>query len=117
MDKYVPYLKGNKIFIWGNHDWGTDAGGHHVVLEYNKRKFFLVHRPEHIPYDWKDWVIHGHHHCMLPKFPFIDGKLKNINVSCELIDYTPVDIDWILSLDLDTIERMDTINSDPVRKS
>lgn len=50
---------------------------------------------------------------MLPKFPFIDGKRKNINVACELIDYMPVDLDWILSLNFDNIERMDTINSTP----
>jgi len=52
----------------------------------------------------------------MPDYPFIDGRWKTINVSCELINYTPVDIDWILDRDIDTIRRMETINSEPVRR-
>ena len=44
-------------------------------------------------------------------YPFIDGKRKNINVACEVVDYTPVSIDWLLSLDIDTIIRMETVSS------
>lgn len=112
--RYVDRLNGNKILIWGNHDWGYTAGGHHVVLEYKGRAFYLVHQPEHVPEDWEGWIIHGHHHRM-PDFPFIDGESKTINVACELVDYTPVDLDWVLSLDLDTIVRMETAGSIPVR--
>jgi calcineurin-like phosphoesterase family protein len=125
--KYANQLNGKKFFIMGNHDiqgdreYDSNAEWHDAifpimsVLTYKKRDYLLVHRPEDIPKWWKGWVIHGHHHWMLPKFPFIDGKRKNINVACELIDYTPVDFDRILLLDIDTIEQMDTLKSEPVR--
>jgi calcineurin-like phosphoesterase family protein len=87
-----------------------------AFFSYKKRDFLLVHDPQDVPKWWKGWAIHGHHHMMLPKFPFIDGKRKNINVACELIDYTPVDLDWILSLNLDNIKRMDTRSSKIVRR-
>lgn len=85
------------------------------VLTYNNRDFLLVHEPENVPYWWNGGVIHGHRHWRLPRFPFIDGKNRNINVACELIDYTPVDLDWILSLNIDSIKRMDSIKSKIVR--
>ena len=123
--KYSSRLSGNKKFIMGNHDiegdrkWDSNAEWHDTlfplmsVFTYKKEDYLLVHRPEDVPSWWKGWVIHGHHHWMLPKYPFIDGKNKNINVACELVDYTPVDFNWILSLGLNNIERMNTINDKP----
>jgi calcineurin-like phosphoesterase family protein len=84
------------------------------VLTYKNKDFLLVHDPDDIPYWWRGWTIHGHVHWN-PDYPFIDGKKRNINVSCEVIDYTPVSLDWILSHDIDTIRKMDDIGSDPVR--
>jgi calcineurin-like phosphoesterase family protein len=115
---YLDKLNGHKVLVHGNHDpWNEDPwnmGGN--ILHYKGRMFYLTHDPTFVPKNWKDWVIHGHHHKM-PDRPFIDGKNKNINVACELVNYTPVDIDWILSLDLETIERRrDTINKVPIRK-
>jgi calcineurin-like phosphoesterase family protein len=127
--KYANHLNGKKYFVMGNHDlegdrdWDSNAEWHDSifpimsVFTYKKRDYLFVHRPEDVPAWWKGWVIHGHHHWMLPKFPFIDGKRKNINVACELVDYTPVDLDWILSLDIDSIVRMDTVNDNPVRRT
>lgn len=127
MIRYASLLKGRKYFILGNHDfegnrwWRNEKEFDNAifplmsVLTYKNRDFLLVHQPEDVPRWWDGWVIHGHHHWMLPKYPFIDGKNRNINVSCELIDYTPVDLDWILSLDIEGIRRMDTISSEPVR--
>lgn len=114
--RYSEKLKGNKILIRGNHDWGPEAGGEHMVLEYQGNKFYLVHDPDkvHELWNWNEWVIHGHHHWM-PEYPFIDGTWKTINVACELINYTPIELDWILSLDIDTIKRMETADSEPVR--
>jgi calcineurin-like phosphoesterase family protein len=123
---YANQLNGIKRFIMGNHDlegdlkWNLNAKYHDVIFPimaffaYKNRDFLLVHDPADVPKWWKGWVIHGHHHWM-PQYPFIDGKHKNINVACELVDYTPVDLDWILSLDIDSIEWMDTINSVPER--
>ncbi len=125
---YANQLNGKKYFILGNHDFEGNRRYLNEknfdnavfplmsVLTYKNRDFLLVHRPENVPWWWDGWVIHGHHHWMLPKFPFIDGKNRNINVSCELINYTPVDLDWIISLGIDKIRRMDTINSPIKRK-
>jgi calcineurin-like phosphoesterase family protein len=49
-------------------------------------------------------------------YPFINGKKKTINVSAELINYKPVSLDHLLKLGLNSIERMDTVDSTPTRK-
>ncbi|MGF3497623.1 MAG: hypothetical protein ACQXXC_08375 [Methanolinea tarda] len=115
---YSNQLNGNKCFILGNHDfegnrwWLKEENYDNAlfplmyVLTYKNRDFLLIHRPEDVPNWWQGWVIHGHHHWMLPKFPFIDGKRRNINVSCEMVNYTPVDLDWILSQEIEKIKRM-----------
>lgn len=123
--KFSEKLNGKKYFIMGNHDfegdrkWDVNAEFHEgifpliSILAYGGRDFLLVHRPEDVPKWWKGWVIHGHHHWMLPKYPFIDGKNKNINVACELVDFAPVNFDQLIALNIDQIKRMDTINSKP----
>ncbi len=127
MVHYANKLNGKKCFILGNHDfegnrwWLNEKNFDNAVfplmdvLTYKNRDFLLIHRPEDVPHWWQGWVIHGHHHWMLPKYPFIDGKRRNINVSCEIVNYTPVDLDWILYLGIDNIERMDTVNSEPIK--
>lgn len=126
MVNYANQLNGNKYFILGNHDfegnriWLKEKYYDNAifpimsVLTYKNRDFLLIHRPENVPHWWNGWVIHGHHHWR-PEFPFIDGKKRNINAACELIGYSPVDLDWILSLDIDSIKRMKTIESQPER--
>jgi calcineurin-like phosphoesterase family protein len=110
-------LFGNKILIRGNHDrGGPEAGADHMVLAYRGQMLYLIHNPDHAPEGWKGWTVHGHHHWRMPDYPFIDGKWRTINVACELIGYTPVDIDWILGLGIGTVLRMETIDSEPVRR-
>lgn len=122
--QYLNQLNGYIVLIHGNHDpWivdSWDVGGN--IIHNKGRMFYLTHIPEFIPKNWTDWAIHGHHHWIPDNknpertlYPFIDGKYKNINVACEVVDYTPVSFDWILSLDIDTIWRMETINSKPER--
>jgi calcineurin-like phosphoesterase family protein len=102
--RWLGALNGNKILIRGNHDCGgPEAGGEHLVMDYRQHRFFIIHNPDHVPENWNGWTIHGHHHWRKPDYPFIDGRWKTINVACELINYTPVDMDRILSLDIDTI--------------
>lgn len=122
--KYAPQLNGIKHFIMGNHDLEGDftylQDSEYFDAEFpvmtffswKKRDFLLVHDPLDVPRWWKGWVIHGHHHWR-PKYPFIDGKNKNINVACELVEYTPVSLEWILSLNLEKIKKMNTINATP----
>jgi len=116
-ERLLAELKGNKILIRGNHDCGgPEAGSDHVVLVYRDQMLYLIHNPDHVPGDWKGWTIHGHHHGRMPDYPFIDGRQKTINVACELVNYTPVELDWILGRDIGTIRQMETMSSEPVRR-
>jgi len=121
--RYLDKLQGRKILVHGNHD-PFDMGDN--VLYYGGRMFYLMHDPgkrlEFIPENWKGWVIHGHHHWVpdyddekTTFYPFINGEKKVINVACDVIDFTPVTIESILALDIDTIQRMETVKAEPRR--
>lgn len=102
-DPILNRLKGNKILIRGNHDSKSvaEASGWHKVLKefefkYEKYLFKLKHHPhkQEIVDDadiLSTIFIHGHTHGY-------HGKInKNqIDVSCEVWDYTPVSIDDII---------------------
>jgi len=115
---WVRKLNGRIISIKGIHD--TRARGIKLhnsrILNYGGYKFLLLHNPNEKRMDWHGWVIHGHkHNNNMSKYPFINGERKTINVSVELINYTPISIDSLLSLNIDSIRRMETINSKPER--
>jgi len=131
---WIKNLNGKKIFIEGNHDVVKNKEGiivrhkihsaiHHDIVQYKGHIFYLVHNPQEVDADWRrnnpeGWVIHGHKHDNeIHNYPFINGKKKTINVSAEVINYRPVSLDYILSLDLDSIDRVDTIDSIPQRKA
>jgi calcineurin-like phosphoesterase family protein len=106
-------LKGSIVSIKGSHDkidFETSR-----VLHVNGYNFLLIHNPRDKRIEWlkwHDWIIHGHvHH----RAPFIDGERKTINVSVEAINYRPVTLEYLLSLDLTSIKRMYTIDSQPER--
>ncbi|MDD1686871.1 hypothetical protein [Methanoregula sp.] len=119
---WLAQLNGTIQFIIGpSHDEPRPPNSYDsVVLNYRNRDFLLVHNPhdpDRIPKDWSEWIIHGHkHNNSMGKYPFINGENKTINVSVELTGYKPVSIDQILALDLDTIQKMQTIDSQPLRK-
>jgi calcineurin-like phosphoesterase family protein len=97
-DYWIKKLKGEIIFIKGNHDRSKTIRFHKVFyFTYKGIDFVLVHSPFNSPVGWKNWIIHGHEHNHSINFPFIDKKTKRINVSCELTDYCPVDIDIIIN--------------------
>jgi calcineurin-like phosphoesterase family protein len=118
---WISHLNGKKIFIEGNHDWEEINGVahhkikgavHHKIIEAGGYKFYLVHDPHDVPDYWRDWVIFGHeHNNNIAKYPFIEGERRQINVSVELTDYRPVSLEYLLSLDLNSIKRKDTIKS------
>lgn len=126
MVKYASQLNGKIVFVLGNHDFEGDRKWMGItnfqdawypltgILTYKNIDFLIVHNPSDVPYWWRGWVIHGHHH-IRPQFPFIDGEKRNINVACDLVDFTPVSLDWICSLNLDKIKRMERKNSIPIR--
>jgi calcineurin-like phosphoesterase family protein/2'-5' RNA ligase len=110
---WLKNLNGKKHIIKGNHGDDVKGAKDNEILEYKKYKFLLIHDPKEAKKDWNGWIIHGHTHDNDMKiYPFINGERKTINVSCELINYKPISLDYLISLKLDTIKRMDTIDSE-----
>jgi calcineurin-like phosphoesterase family protein len=114
-------LKGHIVSIKGSHD-GREKGirfEDSKVLKYNGYTFLLIHDPDDeetikTVKERYDWIIHGHkHNNNMRDYPFINGERKTINVSVELINYRPLSIDKLLSLNIDSIRRMRTIDSEP----
>jgi calcineurin-like phosphoesterase family protein len=105
-------LNGRKTFIRGNHDYKMKNVIHHAKFRYQGIWFYLVHDPFHAPKDWDGWIIYGHkHNHNLEIYPFIDGIRKRINVSAEVIDYRPISLDYLISLNLPAIRKKKTIRS------
>ena len=93
-DYWLKQLKGKIIFIKGNHDKSKNINFlQHCKLQYGKYSFFLTHDPVNAPKNWDGWIIHGHHHNHYTEYPFINKEKRTINVSVELTDYKPVDMD------------------------
>jgi calcineurin-like phosphoesterase family protein/uncharacterized protein YkwD len=115
---WLGMLSGNITFISGNHERSPTGAKDYEILKYKGYEFLLVHDPERIPFEWKGWIIHGHkHNNNLSDYPFINGDKKTINVSAEVIKYKPLDLDYLLSLDINSIKRMDLISSSPERRT
>ncbi|MFA5296185.1 MAG: 2'-5' RNA ligase family protein [Methanoregulaceae archaeon] len=116
---WIKKLDGNKKYIEGNHDKGAKLPFlDNPWLLYKGKKFYLIHDPypDKIPKGWEGWIIHGHHHNNeLENYPFINGKTKTINASAELINFKPLDLDYLFDLDFEKIEYMKDINSEPQR--
>jgi len=114
---WLRRLAGGIHYVRGNHEAYVENSNHYEILEYQNNKFLLVHDPNNLPIEWNDWIIHGHkHNNDIKNYPFINGEKRTINVSAELLNYKPVSLDFLLSLNLDSIRRMDTIDSYPERK-
>lgn len=111
---WTEQVTGIKASILGNHDrnGGCIRFEKTKVLRVNGYSFLLIHNPKDRRTEWHGWIIHGHVH---NKKPFIDGKRKTINVSSEVINYKPVSLSYLLSLGLDSIKQMRTIDSQPER--
>lgn len=90
-------LKGNKVLIMGNHDrrksisWWQDVGFKEVYkypIIYNNH-FILSHEPlQYVPNGFLN--IHGHMHSKS-----MNDNKKYFNVSCERINYTPINFEEI----------------------
>ena len=116
MRYWLKKLNGNVILILGNHDKGyLDSIVHadKCVLFYKGKKFLLIHDPEMVK-NWDGWVIHGHKHNNKPeKYSFINGKNKTINVSVELINYTPLSLDFLIDR-MEDVVYWKAIDKEPV---
>jgi calcineurin-like phosphoesterase family protein len=111
-----------KISVLGNHDrnGGCVEFEKARILHIDHWRFLLIHNPADKKIETLngryDWIIHGHvHNNNMDRYPFINGEKKTINVSAEVINYEPVSLKYLLSLGLDSIKRMRTIDSQPER--
>lgn len=99
-DYWYNKLKGQMIFIKGNHDISNNIHFYeYQILEYKNISFYLCHDSKDVPSNWKGWIIYGHYHNNnLNEFPFFDRKNKRINISVDLTNYKPVNMDYIIKL-------------------
>jgi calcineurin-like phosphoesterase family protein len=90
-DKWLSKLNGDKLLLRGNHD---SIGKFDTRFEYNNEVFLLTHR--RMPLVGRNiWNIHGHSH---NKGILIDQENKSMCISTELTEYTPINIEELLSL-------------------
>lgn len=102
--EYFQRLNGD-VLLRGNHDVGLDAEDapfpvlQACVLEHEGYRFYCTHKPENIPEWWDGWVLHGHmHNNDTMSYPFITYDEQRVNVSSELLNYRPVQLNTITSL-------------------
>jgi len=110
---WMDKLNGKIYFLKGNHDSGSVGKATEIPnvypLSYKGHKFLLMHDP-HRPIDWNGWIIHGDkHNNDLEHYPFFNGERKTINVSVEVLNFTPISLDEIISYNLDSVKKVKMI--------
>jgi calcineurin-like phosphoesterase family protein len=117
---WLSQLQGDVRFIKGSHDKIEDLSEFHKITKLRFENhpdtlFILSHDPKDIGPQYQNyWKIHGHlHNNNIEKYPFINGDNKTINVSVELLDYTPLDIEMLFHLNFTKIRYMKDIHSEP----
>jgi calcineurin-like phosphoesterase family protein len=113
IDYWLGKLNGNVNYIRGNHDIDIITRAAIIParygIQYNDYKFLLMHDP-YRPLGYDGWIIHGDkHNNSLKRYPFINQKTKTINVSAELVNYTPLSLSRLIPL-IDTGNSFRTIN-------
>lgn len=113
IDYWLGKLNGDICHLRGNHD--TDSIERAEVIpdrygiQYKGHKFLLMHKP-HRPHGYDGWIIHGDkHNTNMRYYPLINQKHKTVNVSAELVNYTPLSLDEIISL-IETKQNHFTVN-------
>jgi calcineurin-like phosphoesterase family protein len=103
--EFIKIMNGHKIFIKGNHDeelikYNIQPLTSHFVFRYNAEDIMLIHSTDWLPFPWSGaWIINGHHHNNnLSMFPLINDWNKTINVSAEMVDYTPIEAGKLLGM-------------------
>lgn len=92
--RFIKQLNGSITIAKGNHDrkqWNLQ-----YLLNYRDMKFLVVHNPENAT-SWfdGDWILHGHTHLHTP---FIDIFRKRVNLSVEVVNYTPLNLEEIYTM-------------------
>jgi calcineurin-like phosphoesterase family protein len=95
--QYRRRLRGNIVFISGNHDEPEQGMVPWIETEYENLKFLLIHDPADAPPLFDGWIIHGHHHNNdLRNYPFMNFIKRRINVCAEVIGYKPISLHEIV---------------------
>ena len=114
---WLDRLRGKVHFIRGCHDVDIVDSQDSAIFQQGRYKFLMIHDPDKVPFNWNHWIIHGHkHNNDMKNYPFINGDRKTINISPELVNYKPLSLDYLISLEPHSIKRMDTIDSIPVTR-
>jgi calcineurin-like phosphoesterase family protein len=95
--QYRKKLRGDIVFIRGNHDDTETGTVSSFETEYENLKFLFIHDPADVPPSFDGWVIHGHHHNNdLRHYPFMNFIDRHVNVSAEVIGYKPISLHEIV---------------------
>ena len=99
-DYWLRKLNGHIIFIKGNHEKISRRFNVYdkLILNYQGKRFLLIHDPYEAPKDFDGWIIHGHTHNNEQEYPLINKQKKTINVSVEVTNYKPLLIDDLLKM-------------------
>lgn len=109
--EWFDKLNGDKLLVRGNHDGdvGQNAPFHAVencTIRHGRYTFYCEHQPVDAP----GWQLHGHtHNNNLVEYPFVDQIEQRVNVSAELLNYTPLRMDRLVNI-LDTNKSYRTID-------
>ncbi len=94
---YRKRLRGDIVFICGNHDDPASGALPFLEITCENLNLLLIHDPADTPPSFDGWVIHGHHHNNdLRHYPFMNFVGRRVNVSAEVIGYTPVSLHEIV---------------------
>jgi len=90
-------------YIIGSHDNGirpTSTGLPVVevvsekIVDIDGEQVLLIHDPAQVNPSWKGWVVHGHVHNYRP----VLWQKNRINVSCDVVRFRPVTVEYIAGL-------------------
>ena len=90
---WLDLLNGHIVLIKGSHD--RFVAPKTLTLHSSGVDMLLVHDPWDVPESWKGWVVHGHKHNTVP---FFDPARQRVNVSVEVIGYTPMNVNRVTSM-------------------
>lgn len=116
----VQSLPGQFVYLLGNHDDSLSPDRapfpvvESLVLQYGGYRFWYTHRPENVPKDWTEWILHGHTH---NDDPFIHYDRRSVNVSVENTQYAPIALPEVTKA-LDAMGNGDvatTLTDSPIR--
>lgn len=134
--EYSRQLNGSLVLLDGNHD-DIDAHeapfpvlkSYYFTYEYDgtEYEFYYTHWPvgtDHHgennhptwsePPEWFDgWYLHGHvHNNDIEGFPFVNPDDHYVNLSAELLNYTPIEIEELIQV-LETGNRFSIVDDVP----